>query len=87
MKGIRRPRSIALNGAVALLVIWLVLHALGWRECVSVLSGTLPDHWNWEAAVLAAISYLLAYFGVVLVAPALLLSVLFRWLWKRFRPD
>ncbi len=86
MKTIRWPRDFAFNCAVTLLVIWLVLHALGWRESVSVLSGTLPAGWNREAAAGCAFSYLLAYFGVVLVAPALLLSALFRWLIVRFKP-
>ncbi len=85
MKSIRWPRGVAFNGAVILVTIWLVLHALGWRECVSVLSGTMPDGWSEETVTRCGLSYLLAYFGAVLVAPALLLSELFSWLRDRFK--
>lgn len=85
MRPFRWPRDHLLNGAFALLGIWLVLHALGCRQCVSILSGTVPDGWTEERAALGAFCYLLAYFGAVLMVPALLLARLFFWLSGRFK--
>jgi hypothetical protein len=77
MKAVRWPRGLAVNCAVLIWAVWLALHALGWRESVSVLSGTLPDGWSSKTAMPCALGYLFAYFGAVLLAPALLLSALF----------
>lgn len=54
---------------------YAILHAAGWREHVSILSGTLSEAGGsfatqaWQAGL-----YLVAYFGFVILVPILLLA-------------
>ena len=65
----RVPRSArVLVAAAAVLAIALgVLHALGARDAVSILSGTMPAGGGAGAALGAL--YVLAWFGTVVAAP------------------
>lgn len=79
------PRSFGFHMALLLFVAWLVPHLLGWRECISVLSGTLPTGWQAEDAMLRATIYLAAYLGAVLLAPAFAFAAAVEWLIRAAR--
>ncbi|MGE0403019.1 MAG: hypothetical protein AB7T06_40310 [Kofleriaceae bacterium] len=63
----------ALGIAFAIIVGFALLHALGGREYVGILSGTLPAG---ELDLVAGLAYAAAWFAVVLVAPILVLAVI-----------
>jgi hypothetical protein len=68
------PRGFLLR-AIAILVIFLVLHSFGLRESATVLSGTSPTGARPDPSSVAfALAYILAYFGVVLLVPVLVLA-------------
>ncbi len=64
----RKERTLFASAALAALLIafFLALHVLGLRDHVSFLSGTQPPS---HFAVVAGVSYILAWFGAVLAAP------------------
>jgi hypothetical protein len=66
MKKIDLPFPLGL--ALALVAAWLVSHALGGRDAVSVLSGTLPEG-PMALAVPLGVLYALAWLGSVLLVP------------------
>ncbi len=68
-------RRAALLGALIAVAILLVVHALGMREDVSVLSGTAPA--GGAASALPGVIYVLAWFAALVVAPILALGALF----------
>ena len=57
-------------------LLWFgFVHLAGWRACVSVISGTVPDgETRLKSAAVKGGIYLVNYFGVVVGAPILLLS-------------
>jgi hypothetical protein len=57
--------------AACFAVVYLACHLLGLRESVSMLSGTLPAT---EEELFVGLFTVLAWFGAVLVAPALALA-------------
>jgi len=57
--------------AIILVVAFAILHVVGGREAVGFLSGTLPDD---RGVPLLGALYLLAWFGVVIVAPILVIA-------------
>ncbi len=66
-----------MKSVVACFVIvagWGVLHLAGARECVGVLSGTLPAS---DGALVLGVGYAITWFGMVIVVPIVLLAVLF----------
>jgi hypothetical protein len=67
-------RKLALVTAAVLLLALVVLHALGARELVGTLSGTAPAG---QVDVALGGAYVVAWFGGVLVAPVLVLAVIF----------
>ena len=64
--------------AMGILIMFAILHALGWREYTSVLSGTIPTGSSPMEASVKALAYMAAYFGSVLVAPILLIATAIR---------
>lgn len=75
-----------LCGAVcgAILVLFLVLNLLGWRENMTILTGTVPPGSDRAEASIKAVAYMLSYFASVLVVPILLLATGISYLWVRF---
>ena len=67
-----------LSWAAAIVIVFAILHALGWREYTSVLSGTIPNGLAPMEASVKALAYMAAYFGSVLVAPILMIAVAIR---------
>ncbi|HPD32103.1 MAG TPA: hypothetical protein PLL20_19090 [Phycisphaerae bacterium] len=68
------PGSFVLCAAT-FVVVYLVLHLLGWRESTSIFCGTLPEGRN--AQVLQsfqAVMYVLFYMATAVVAPILLIA-------------
>ncbi len=96
MTGFKRVRALILPGghwispagflhrAVALVLLWLVFHLLGWREGAALLSGTSPtgEPLTFAAALPAAI-YIFSWFAAVLVSPALVIGAGVLWLLGR----
>lgn len=58
-------------------------HLAGWREQVTVLSGTLPAGASLATAQFKAMAYLVAWFGTVVAAPILLSAAGLLRLWNR----
>lgn len=67
------PR-VLLFYALTILVGFGALHALGWREFTTVLSGTIPKGNTESEAAFKALAYMTAYFGTVLAAPIMLIA-------------
>jgi hypothetical protein len=68
-----RAMRLATVVVAALIVVgFLILHALGARAEVGLLSGTLPAG---DEAVAVGVLYIAAWFGFVLVAPILVLTL------------
>lgn len=65
-----------------------VLQAIGGRTCTSVISGTLPPGTAHPLlANLLGVAYVVAYVGVTLVAPILILAWGLLWLQERIAPS
>ena len=67
-------------------VLWLAYgaaHLAGWRECTSILCGTLPGGW-W--AQLAGVIYVALHFTAVVACPILVIAagllVVVKWVWR-----
>lgn len=67
-------RTIALGVATACVVACAVLHLAGARALVGTLSGTVPAS---DLDVSLGLAYAVAWFSTVLVAPILVLAVIF----------
>ena len=67
------PRAL-LFWATTMLIAFGIVHALGWREFTTVLSGTVPKDNTEAEAAFKAVTYMAAYFATVLVAPILLIA-------------
>lgn len=74
-------RRAALLGALIAVMVLLVVHVLGMREDVSVLSGTASA--GGSASALPGVAYVLAWFAALIVAPILALGALFDLLIER----
>lgn len=72
--------------ALGIAVLFVLAHALGWRAYLCVLSGAAPASAHPTFALVAGCAYLLLYFGVVLVAPVLVLAAGFETAWRHVRP-
>ncbi|MGV3755985.1 MAG: hypothetical protein ACO1QS_11435 [Verrucomicrobiota bacterium] len=68
----------------AILILFLVLNLLGWRENMTILTGTVPPGSDRAAASIKAVAFMLSYFASVLVVPILLLATGISYLWLRF---
>lgn len=69
--------------AGAVTVAFALVHLAGWREQVTVLSGTLPPGGSFAAAQFKAATYLATYFGTVVGAPILLVAAALLKVWMR----
>ncbi|MCX7010429.1 MAG: hypothetical protein NTY53_24840 [Kiritimatiellaeota bacterium] len=68
------PAGLAARAAV-LLLGFAIIHALGWREHTTFLSGTTTTAAiSRETAAVLGVIYICAYLGAVVVAPILLLA-------------
>jgi len=82
------PGGFALR-AGAILVLYLVAHVAGLRECTSFLSGTMPlGSFGQYLNGFLGIAYVLVYIGAVIVAPILIVAagvffLLQRWVMRR----
>ena len=67
----------------AILVLFLALNLLGWRENMTILTGTVPQGSSHDTATAKAVSYMLSYFASVLIVPVLLLATGISYVWVR----
>lgn len=83
------PAGLAVR-AVVLLLGFAVIHALGWREHTTFLSGTPTSAAiSRETAAVFGVIYICAYLGAVVLVPILLLAgallaVMQRWVRRKF---
>lgn len=49
-----------LSRAVLPAILLLLFHLLGWREMVTILSGTVPEGYSPQGAMMRAAAYMLA---------------------------
>ncbi len=75
-----------LSRALLPAVLLLVFHLLGWREMVTILSGTVPEGYSPQGAMMRAAAYMLAWFGTVILTPILAIATFLRWIVERRRP-
>ena len=75
------PAGLA-GRALLIVTLFIVCHLLGWREHTTFLSGTSADAGTgMGASAVLGLIYIAAYFGLVLLAPILLLASLFLLAW------
>ena len=67
-------RRALLFWATVIMVAFAIVHALGWREFTTVLSGTIPKDNPEAEAAFKGLAYMAAYFAAVLVAPICLIA-------------
>jgi hypothetical protein len=68
------PSGLVLQ-AVVILIVYAVFELAGGRAYTSILCGTPPnDAIPYRQAHIVGVSYVLVYFGALLVAPALLIT-------------
>ena len=67
------PKGLAIR-AMVLVLVYLVLHAVGLREYVTVFSGTSPTGKLELLPAVFGASYAIAYLGAVVIAPILTLA-------------
>lgn len=80
--GTLTPAGLCVWAGFAVLVL-AAAHLAGWREQVTVLSGTLPAGASLAAAQFKAMVYLVAWFGTVVAAPILLFAAGLLRVWNR----
>ena len=72
--GMFSPQGFLLR-ALLLAVFFGIVHASGWREHTTFLSGTaVSTDTSLNVSMVCGLIYLLAYFGFVLLAPILILA-------------
>jgi hypothetical protein len=77
------PRGFTTR-ALLLGVLFAFCELIGWREHTTFISGTATSaEIGINSSVMLGVIYLLAYFGCVLVAPALLLAAAILSAWQR----
>lgn len=74
MKWFNRFWILCFAVSAAILGVFIVLSFLGWRENVTILTGTVPPGSNHATASMKALVYLASYFGTVLLVPILVLT-------------
>jgi hypothetical protein len=79
------PRNVASPGgllarAAVLAILYLSVHALGFRQYTSILCGTLPP--GGRAAL--GVAYIILYFAFVLIVPILVLGAATLWVLQRW---
>jgi len=72
--------------AVAIVLIYALCDAIGWRDYASVISGTSPDPAGMTlAAALKAVIYILLFLATFIVVPILLISSALILVWTMIR--
>ncbi len=67
------PKGLVLRAA-ALTLLFALCHLAGWREHTSFLSGTAAPESSLEATMIYGLIYIVAYIGLVVLVPVLLLA-------------
>jgi hypothetical protein len=67
------PRAL-LFWAATILIAFAIVHALGWREFTTVLSGTIPKDNTEAEAAFKALAYMSTYFATVLLVPTFVIA-------------
>ncbi len=75
--------GVVIRRAVILIAAFALLHLLGARDSMGFLSGTVPAG---QGVPLLGACYLLAWFGVVVVAPILLVAAMISAVYGRIIP-
>jgi hypothetical protein len=80
LRSLLLPRNVfspggLLSRAVALALLYLVAHLLGFREYTSILCGTLPS----GGAIALGVATIVLHFAFVLVVPVLVLGSAILW--------
>jgi hypothetical protein len=76
------PAGLCVRAAGAVLLL-VIAHLAGWREQVTVLSGTLADGSTFVEAQVKAAVYLAGWFGAVVGAPIFVIAAGLLWFWER----
>jgi len=77
------PKDL-LQRALAISVLFFLLHLAGLREYTSILNGTVGSlALGWKLSGFLAVIYILAYLAFVVLVPILILAALLLWLWQR----
>lgn len=84
MKWLNRIWILCLIVSSAIILVYLVLSLLGWRENMTIFTGTVPLGADRTIVSLKALAYMCSYFASILVVPILLLTALISYLWVRF---
>jgi hypothetical protein len=76
------PQGLA-AWSLLILAAFGVSHLLGFRDAVTILTGTIPFGSSAEAASFKALFYMAAYFAAVVLVPPMLLTSVTLSIWKR----
>jgi hypothetical protein len=79
---LRTARALLLRAAV-LVIFFLAVHAAGWRSATTLLSGSTPAGGPPLLAVFEGVVYLVAWIGLTVMAPLLILAAALIWLSAR----
>jgi hypothetical protein len=76
------PKDL-LQRAVAISLLFLVVHLAGFREFTSVLNGTIGSMAaGWKLSGYLALIYILLYLAFVILVPVLILAALILTIWQ-----
>jgi len=81
MKWFKRFWILCFAISTAVLGVFIVLSFMGWRENLTILTGTVPYGVNHATASMKALVYLVSYFGAVLLVPILILTAVISYIW------
>jgi len=74
-----------LQRAVAISVVFLVMHLAGFREFTGILNGTIGSlSLGWNLSAFLAVIYIVFYLMFVILVPVLILAALFLTVGQRF---
>jgi hypothetical protein len=78
------PKDL-LQRAVAISLLFLVVHLAGFREFTSVLNGTIGSvAVGWKLSGFLALIYILLYLAFVILVPVLILAAMILAVWQRW---
>jgi hypothetical protein len=74
--------------AGAITGLFLLVHLAGFRECTSILNGTIGSlELGWNLSAFLAVIYILLYLAFVIVVPILVLAAVILMAWRRLHPQ
>ena len=74
-----------LQRAVAISVMFLILHLAGFREFAGILNGTIGSlALGWNLSAFLAVLYIVFYLMFVVLVPVLILAALIQLVWRRW---